>query len=242
MISCKEKDVDDKYIRTRYDLTMLLRNIGGSGGLCLVSDAFFDWGVKAMRIVSKELTVSDIRTKGTKAFGKAKYAILNHATLKSDFALICHRQQERDRLLKTDYALAEDVFIDIMTKVCNARFNEVVDNYGLERALKGKGKIGLRPMLLARENAKKEGASKNTSTTNSPNARFEVLLLGKNGAVNEKLLNKAVFILTGFFDEVNSHSMSAESDIKKMIQSFGGDVKKSFSVNTSKCQNCINRS
>ena len=72
MMFCKEKYVDDEYIRTCYDLTMLLRNIGGNGGLCLVSEAFFDWGFKAMRIISKELTVSDIRMKGTKAFGKAK--------------------------------------------------------------------------------------------------------------------------------------------------------------------------
>ena len=33
MMFCQEKDVDEEYIKTRYDLTMLLQNIGGNGGM-----------------------------------------------------------------------------------------------------------------------------------------------------------------------------------------------------------------
>ena len=88
LMFCQEKDVDEEYVKKRYDLTMLLRNIGGNGGMRLVSDEYFDWGVTAMRIVSKELTVAGVETKGSKTFGRAKKAILNLTSLKSDFALI----------------------------------------------------------------------------------------------------------------------------------------------------------
>ena len=37
LIVCQEKDVDDDYIATWYNLTMLLHNIGGKGGLKLVT-------------------------------------------------------------------------------------------------------------------------------------------------------------------------------------------------------------
>ena len=129
LMVCQEKDVSDDYIKTRYDLTMLLRNIGGSGGLGLVADGFFDWGMTAMRVVSKELTVEDITKKGEKAFAQAKKAILNNVRLKSDFALLCQRQQERDQNLKTNYAMSIEVYNAVMEKSCNPRFNDIVDNY-----------------------------------------------------------------------------------------------------------------
>ena len=82
MIICREKDVDDKHIARRYDMTMLLRNVAGNGGLQLVTEPYFDWGMKAMNIVPKELTEDDINAKGKKTLAKAKIAILNHSTLK----------------------------------------------------------------------------------------------------------------------------------------------------------------
>ena len=100
LVFCQEKDVDEEYVKARYDLTVLLRNIGGNGGMRLVSGEYFDWGVRAMRVVSKELTVADIEIKGSKAFGRAKKAIFNHTSLKSDFALICqHQSSETSNLV-----------------------------------------------------------------------------------------------------------------------------------------------
>ena len=237
---------------------MLLRNIGGNGGLCLVSDAFFDWGVTAMRIVSKELTVEDITKKGKKAFRQAKMAILNHVRLKSDFALLCQRQQVRHQIIQqdlrqrmqqdrlqifeTDYALSTEVYRDVMEKVCNARFNEVFDNYSEINSLKGKGKLALRDMLLVGVSSKKENTnvSDDTNSDNSagtaasaaPAANFHILLLGENGATSDKLLAKKTFVLAGLFDEVSSHKMTAEADVKKMIKSFGGTVNQRFSTKT----------
>ena len=109
-----------------------------------------------------------------------------------------------------------------------------MDNYAEQNALKGKGKLGLRTMLLASVSAKREDTAGATITA-SPTPTFNVLLLGENGAVSTKLLNGSVFVLTGVFNEVSTHKVTAEEEIKKMIKSFGGEVKKSFSVNTSEC-------
>ena len=87
---------------------------------------------------------------------------------------------------------------------------------------------------MAGVSAKKEGTAGATITA-SPSPMFDVLLLGENGAVGTKLLNGGFFVLTGLFNEVNTFKITAEEDITKMIKSFGGEVKKSFSVNTSKC-------
>ena len=70
---------------------MLLRNVAGNGGLQLVTEPYFGWGMKVMDIVARELTEDAINAKGKKSLAKAKKAILNHSTLKSDFALICNR-------------------------------------------------------------------------------------------------------------------------------------------------------
>ena len=141
---CQEKDVDDDYIEQRYDLTMLLRNLGGSGGLRLVSDGFFDWGMKAMLFVSKELTIDDVERLGERAFGKAKKATLGHPNLRSDFACLVQRQQHRDPRIETSYNLSSEIYSEIMEKVCNARFNETMDNYNEKQGLVGKGALGIR--------------------------------------------------------------------------------------------------
>ena len=93
MMICQEKDVDDEYIARRYNMIILLRNIAGNSGLQLVTEPYFGWGMKATNIVAKELTEEDINTKGDKTLAKAKKAIMNHSTLKSDFASICNRQE-----------------------------------------------------------------------------------------------------------------------------------------------------
>ena len=129
MMICQEKDVDDEYIARRYDMTMLLRNIAGNGCLQLVMEPYFDWGMKAMNIVAKQLTKDDINAKGQKSLAQAKKAILNHPTLKSDFALVCNQQGMRDERFKMSYQLSEKVYILVLEKVCNARFDEALANY-----------------------------------------------------------------------------------------------------------------
>ena len=98
-------------------------------------------------IVSKELTEDEINAKGEKSLAKAKKAILNLSTLKSDFALICNRQGMCNERLKMNYQLSEKVYNLIMTKVCNARFGEILANYGKKNHLKNKGKLGLQAKL-----------------------------------------------------------------------------------------------
>ena len=80
---------------------------------------------------------------------KTKKSILNHANLKSDFALICQRQQTCNSRLATNYDLSTKVYKDAMTKVCNARFGKILANFSEKNALKGKGKLYLRVKLLA---------------------------------------------------------------------------------------------
>ena len=77
MMICQQKDIDNEYITRQYDMTMLLRNIAGNGGLQLVMEPYFDWGMKVMNIVAKQLTEDDINTKGKKLLAHAKKAILN---------------------------------------------------------------------------------------------------------------------------------------------------------------------
>ncbi len=43
-MSCLEKNVNEDYFSTKYDLMMLLCHVDGKGGLTLVIDTIFDWG------------------------------------------------------------------------------------------------------------------------------------------------------------------------------------------------------
>ena len=133
--------------------------------------------------------------------------------------------------------------LDVMEKVCNARFNEVFGNYSEINSLIGKGKLALRDMLLAGVSSKKENTNVSDSTNSDDSAGtaasaapapiFHILLLGENGATSDKLLAKKTFVLAGLFDEVSSHKMTAEADVKKMIKSFGGTVNQKFATKTS---------
>ena len=184
---CQEKDVDNEYIARRYDMTILLRNIAGNGGLQLVMEPYFDWGMRVMNIVAKQLTEDDINTKGKKSLAHAKKAILNHSSLKSDFALICNRQEMRDKSLETTYQLFEKVYILVLTKVCNARFGEVLANYSETNHLKNKGKLGIRAYLNGLVNGVTQKEETNNSSDSTaapiPVPTFAVILLGGNGAI-----------------------------------------------------------
>ena len=149
--------------------------------------------------------------------------------------MICQRQKKRDHRLHASCALSSEACGKVTDKVCNARFNEVHDNYIKQNKLKGKGKLGLRGILLANVTAKTNTAAK-TSTGNIiaivvPIHKFGTLLLGENGAVSKELLDRKIFALTKSFEEVSSHETTADKDIKKTIKSIGGEVKESFSKN-----------
>ena len=66
-----------------------------------------------------------------------------------------------------------------------------------------------------------------------PVPTFLIILLGGNGAVEEKVLRGMNFIISGLFEEVSSHAKTALDRIKEMIASFGGKVNTRFSKNTS---------
>ena len=123
------------HILHKYDMTMLLRNGAGDGSLLLVADAYFGWSMVAMNAVARELSDDDINLKGSTALAKAKKAILNHAKLKADFALICKQQAMRSQI-EMSYALLEKVYSIVMTKVCNARFSEVLTNFSEKKSNK----------------------------------------------------------------------------------------------------------
>ena len=100
--------------------------------------------------------------------------------------------------------------------------------------------------MSARKKTDKSSPSANTNSSAAtasvaPPPNVCIVLLGENGSVSEKLLKNKIFVLAGLFDEVSSHMMTAEEDIKKMIKSFGGTVNRSFSKNTSEYQELYGR-
>lgn len=241
---CLEKDADEEFIAKRVDLLTLLRNIGGEGGLCLVQDAFLEWGKKAMLAVAKQLTVDDIRMKGDPSLKAAKKFILGHATLKSDLALICMREQSRSANLRREgepeinYAVVSVVYDAFMTKVCNARYGETLKNYCEQEALKGRGKLNFRSNLLAaskRSNESNADSGHDGSTSGAPSApSFVVPKPGVNTAVSKTFLSGKAFIISGEFEEIDCDWRVAHECITKMIESFGGTVMKRYSKKTSK--------
>ena len=180
--------------------------------------------------------------------------ILNNAKLRSDFALACSR--EHDRHLRSRDEMEDPVsyeqcmvlYREIMDKVCNARFGEVLKNYCEQKALKGKGKLTLRAGLCA-QNAMgsggapppKSGSDAAVTSRSSSSAlaltapvsthRFNILVPGSNGAIAGKVLGKVVFVLAGRFDEVSSTEPATKA-LAAMITSFGGKANKRLTKNT----------
>ena len=101
-------------MRDRYDLLTLCRNVGGDGGLSLVTDAFFDWGRKAMLRVAKAMTPDDLRKKGDVAFDSGKRVVLHDPSLRSRFVLICARRG-------VDREVADRVFVGVVDNARNTR-------------------------------------------------------------------------------------------------------------------------
>ena len=249
---CYEKDIDGKDLMERCDLTTLLQNKGGEGGLCLVSEAFFAWGNKLIRTVAKQFTQYDIDSNGDDALRFAKRAILNQPTLKSDFALACKRQETRSlvqgeldpSLPKFSYQLSSKIYEIVVDKVCNTRFGEVMKNY-VER-MTAKGKLNFRSSLLALTSGISASTGKDDSALDTkesltdaamaaphtPQTKFVPLSLGVDGAATEKVLRGMTFVLAGIFDEVEGQKSEVHNAISKMVASFGGKVNARFSKNT----------
>ena len=82
---------------------------------------------------------------------------------------------------------------------------------------------------------KNKEANKCSDSTEAlvPLPTFVVILLGGNGAIEEKIFSRKSFIISGLFEEVSSHANTALDKIREMIASFGGKVNQRFSKNTS---------
>ena len=136
-----------------------------------------------------------------------------------------------------NYQLFEKVYTLVLTKVCNARFGEVLRNYSEMNHLKNKGKLGILAKLNGLVNGviQKKEANKCSDSTEAPVPlpTFVVILLGGNGAIEEKIFSGRSFIISGLFEEVSSHAKTAFDKIKEMITSYGGKVNQRFSKNTS---------
>ena len=65
------------------------------------------------------------------------------------------------------YEDTTSVYHKIMTKVCNARFGEIVKNYAEINAMKGKGKLAFRAGLLAPQNDSNSLATKSSEIDSS---------------------------------------------------------------------------
>ncbi|KAL9184884.1 hypothetical protein ACHAXT_002661 [Thalassiosira profunda] len=239
---CYEKDVSDDYIAERYDMNMLVRNAGSEGGLTLVKSQFFEWGRSVIRTIAKEHTVHDIKANPHTAAKAAANRLLNNASLRSQLALAASKHSS------ASYRTAMAVYVEVMTKVKNARFGVVTDSYK-KSEVTAKGAANFRTELLVmsrhpRTQDKKPAAiaSSAPSLTGAPTdavlgvAPTVAIVLpppGQHGAIaNAKLLKGKAFVLTGLFVEVSSDEATAIDAVKKALASFGAKTTDRFSKNT----------
>ncbi len=259
---CYERDLDDEYYSKFYDMATMMRNIGGQGGLTLVNSIYFEWGMRAMRIVINEFTVYEIIHNPHNADRTARKAIINNTSLKSDFTLLCVNNSD------ATHPVILSVFEIVMTKVINARFGEVRKNYSRQQeALKVHGKANFRTGLLVmtQQSKGKKSNDDTTRATQAPQAdatqqsdatqqqavaananassliptaattsRVVILSPGSNGALDDKkLLKGKSFVLIGSYVEVHSNDATATESVSDLLKSFGATVLTRFSKNTS---------
>ena len=181
-----------------------------------MTDAFFDWGKKAMLRVAKSMSPDDLRKKGEIAFESGKKIVFGNPSLRSNFVLLCTRRNVK-------LEVADRVFVDVMTKACNSRFGEMVRNFSEEEQLKARGKLTFRSELLAmaqrggrsggegpakRDEASREGgnssahAASTTATGESALPAYEPIAPGASARCNTFLRGK-VFVIIGSFPKVH---------------------------------------
>ena len=150
-----------------------------------------------------------------------------------------------------------NVYKEVIEKICNARFGELIQNYNELNHLK-EGKLNFRGSLNASNilNGGKEktssrkapaaakGSSAPTANGAPANAPLAIapassaitsLRPGMNGVVADRILNGLTFRVSGLFDEVNSDAAAAIRSISDMIIQFGGKVNDRTTKATSKC-------
>ena len=136
---CQKKDVDESYLADRYDLGMAFSNVGGEGGLTLVTEPFFEWGMNVMRTISKALTVEDIKARGTSALKTGRKAMLKDDSLRNGLALLFHKQcqvsTKSEKPISFSTEMSTEIYQDIMIKACNCCFGEVLENYNEKNQL-----------------------------------------------------------------------------------------------------------
>ena len=157
------------------------------------------------------------------------------------------------------YDMAMSLYRDIIKKICNTRFGDVLTNYSKKNASRGKGKLALRASLLGMKSKREEetttqkqksstaaSASTASSTTAASTSASSTAITtvvtspitnlspGVNGAVNVKILDGKTFVIDGAFEEVHSYAPGAIQSITTMIVSFGGSVQSRISKNIRK--------
>ena len=163
------------------------------------------------------------------------------------------------------YDMAMSLYHDIIKKICNTRFGDILTNYSKKNASRGKGKLALRASLLGMKSKREDettttqkqksstaaSASTASSTTAASTSASSTdittvvtspitnLSPGVNGAVNVKILDGKTFVIDGAFEEVHSYAPGAIQSITTMIVSFGGSVQSRVSKNIRKyIQHC----
>ena len=158
------------------------------------------------------------------------------------------------------YDMAMSLYRDIIKKICNTRFGDILTNYSKKNASRGKGKLALRASLLGMKSKREDettttqkqksstaaSASTASSTTAASTSASSTdittvvtspitnLSPGVNGAVNVKILDGKTFVIDGAFEEVHSYAPGAIQSITTMIVSFGGSVQSRISKNIRK--------
>jgi hypothetical protein len=105
-------------------------------------------------------------------------------------------------------------FHEVMEKVYNTRFNEIMDVHAEQTILKGKGHHCLCATLPFGKQ-RKQGAAVDNTSTSVPISTSKRLLPWETGAASDKLLSGNIFILSGSFHEMVTQSATAEEQTKK---------------------------
>ena len=155
MIICLD-DADDKYFEKRYSTHMNLLN---NGGLTLVSEILFPFGMQLMTAVRESFTMQHMDNNPKHAFKIAKKALLENKRLSNYFRAICQRHSEL-KGKKFEKAVSA-VYKMVLPKVIHSRFAVVFCRWK-EKHVQSKDKHALRPVLKVgvSNKAKKDSTAK----------------------------------------------------------------------------------
>ena len=135
-----ERDIDEDYLESCYDMNMAMVNLGG---LTLVSKSFFNWGRDLMELIRSSLTEKTIDLDPKNCFDKAETDIMANKKLKAEFIQLCDQVCEA-----AGVAHIEEVYKILVPKTCHARFSVVLKRWK-ENNVKRHGQLALRVQLKA---------------------------------------------------------------------------------------------